>query len=215
MFETSIFPKEFEKVAQKCYMEQMDAFSKLFEDEQFYKRVMSEMAKAMYLNYRDERNDAPKKVMTYSIMEEELGEPGSMAAENEAPNSYNTLYLPIKQVYFDQIIEGTKKIEYREVKDTTAKRYLLYTNGKPELNPDCTDPNQDYYLDDFNEGKFPFLPKQYKYLSLAVGYSQNRDTAIVEVDKITFKPEMIRANKFCFWIEEFHIGRVVEIHRKK
>jgi hypothetical protein len=41
-------------------MEQMDAFSKLFEDEQFYKRVMSEMAKAMYLNYRDERNDVPK-----------------------------------------------------------------------------------------------------------------------------------------------------------
>jgi hypothetical protein len=31
----------------------MDAFSKLFEDEQFYKRVMGEMAKAMYLNYRN------------------------------------------------------------------------------------------------------------------------------------------------------------------
>ena len=28
----------------------------------------------------------------------------------------NTLYLPIKQVYFDQIIAGTKKEEYREVK---------------------------------------------------------------------------------------------------
>ena len=53
MFETSIFPKEFDKVAQACYMEQMDAFSKLFEDEQFYKRVMGEMAKAMYLNYRN------------------------------------------------------------------------------------------------------------------------------------------------------------------
>ena len=51
--QTSIFPKEFDKVAQSCYMEQMDAFSKLFEDEQFYKRVMSEMAKAMYLNFRN------------------------------------------------------------------------------------------------------------------------------------------------------------------
>ena len=62
MFETSIFPKEFEKVAQKCYMEQMDAFSKLFEDEQFYKRVMSEMAKAMYLNYRNsDAGSAPKQ----------------------------------------------------------------------------------------------------------------------------------------------------------
>ena len=56
MFETSIFPKEFDKVAQVCYMEQMDAFGKLFEDEQFYKRVMSEMAKAMYLNFRNERS---------------------------------------------------------------------------------------------------------------------------------------------------------------
>ena len=58
MFETSIFPKEFDKVAQKCYMEQMDAFSKLFEDEQFYKRVMSEMAKAMYLNFRNDQSES-------------------------------------------------------------------------------------------------------------------------------------------------------------
>lgn len=81
MFETSIFPKEFQKVAQKCYMEQMDAFSKLFEDEQFYKRVMSEMAKAMYLNYRDERAESPMIGNRYAVREEELGEYGSMAAE--------------------------------------------------------------------------------------------------------------------------------------
>jgi len=61
MFETSIFPKEFDKVAQSCYMEQMDAFSKLFEDEQFYKRVMGEMAKAMYLNYRNSAIGETKK----------------------------------------------------------------------------------------------------------------------------------------------------------
>ena len=35
-------------------MEQMDAFSKLFEDEQFYKRVMQEMAKAMYVNLQQQ-----------------------------------------------------------------------------------------------------------------------------------------------------------------
>ena len=55
MFAENIFPKEFEKIAQSCYMEQMDAFSKLFEDEQFYKRVMHEMAKAMYLKYQNDR----------------------------------------------------------------------------------------------------------------------------------------------------------------
>lgn len=35
------------------------------------------------------------------------------------------LYLPIRKVYFDEIIAGTKTTEYREIKDTTAKRYLL------------------------------------------------------------------------------------------
>ena len=138
-----------------------------------------------------------------------------IAAEDEAPNSANTLYLPIKQVFFDQIIEGTKKVEYREVKSTTAKRYLVYADGKPKLNEAVTDPSLEYELDDFNGGKFPFVPKQYKYLNLAVGYSQNRDTAIVEIEKITFTPDMIRAKMFCYWIEEFHISRVVEVHRKK
>ena len=70
MFETSIFPKEFERVAQKCYMEQMDAFSKLFEDEQFYKRVMSEMAKAMYMRYRNS-DDKPSNVIPYPVAEQE------------------------------------------------------------------------------------------------------------------------------------------------
>ena len=138
-----------------------------------------------------------------------------IAAEDEAPNSANTLYLPIKQVFFDQIIEGTKKVEYREIKSTTAKRYLVYVDGKPKVNEAVTDPSLDYELDDFNGGKFPFMPKQYKYLNLAVGYSQNRDTAIVEIEKITFTPDMIRAKMFCYWIEEFHISRVVEVHRKK
>ena len=74
MFETSIFPKEFDKVAQACYMEQMDAFSKLFEDEQFYKRVMGEMAKAMYLNYRNSAiGETVKEPTPYIQLEEEPG----------------------------------------------------------------------------------------------------------------------------------------------
>ena len=34
----------------------------------------------------------------------------------EKPTKENTLHLPIKQVYCDQIIEGTKKAEVVEVK---------------------------------------------------------------------------------------------------
>jgi len=30
--------------------------------------------------------------------------------------------LPIKQIHFDAILAGTKKEEYREIKDTTFKK---------------------------------------------------------------------------------------------
>lgn len=139
----------------------------------------------------------------------------------EKPTKENTLYLPIKQVYFDQIIEGTKKAEYREVKEgITANRYLLKENGAYVLNPDAVkDMNASYFIDDYNDGKFPFVPKPYKYLSLAVGYAKERDTALVEVTGFSFEPHMIRADregkpKYCFWIIAFHLGKVVELHRK-
>ena len=34
------------------------------------------------------------------------------------------MYLPIKGQYFNEIMSGTKDKEYREVKDTTYKKYL-------------------------------------------------------------------------------------------
>lgn len=140
----------------------------------------------------------------------------------ETPNKDNTLYLPIKQVYFDQIIDGTKTIEYREVKEgITAGRYLLKDDkGKFVLNPDAAvEPNREYFIDDIINGMFPFLPKPYKYLSLAVGYAKERDTAVVEVTDITFHPEMIREDRegkprFAFWIIEYHIGRIMDVKFK-
>ena len=134
----------------------------------------------------------------------------------EAPTKENTLYLPIKQVYFDQIIQGTKKEEYREIKEgITANRYLLKDGkGKYVLDPDVTQPDKEYFIDDYNGGNFPFLPKPYKYLYLAVGYAKDRDTALVEVDGFRFIPNMIRADLYAFWQIAFHIGKVVEVHRK-
>ncbi len=40
------------------------------------------------------------------------------------PTKQNTLYPTIKQMYFDQIVAGTKKEDHREIKDTTYKKYL-------------------------------------------------------------------------------------------
>ena len=134
-------------------------------------------------------------------------------------NNEVTLYLPIKQVYFDQIVAGTKKEEYREVKfGITASRYLLHDGfGNLVLNPSCTEDDEEYYLDDYNNGNFPFLPKPIKRLKLAVGYAKERDTCTVEVESITFEPGRILGQgekKFAWWLIVFHLGNVVCVHRK-
>lgn len=139
-----------------------------------------------------------------------------------APTKDNTLYLPIKQVFFDQIIEGTKDKEFREVKEgITANRYLLKADNSSgyALDPEHTDPGRRYYIDDYNDGHFPFLPRPIKYLSLAVGYAKERDTALVEVTGFSFEPQAVRHDAagrplFCFWVIAFHLGRVVRLHRK-
>ncbi|MEG1188339.1 MAG: hypothetical protein RR259_11230 [Odoribacter sp.] len=132
------------------------------------------------------------------------------------PTKENTLYLPIKQIYFDEIIAGTKKCEYREIKQgITANRYLQKEkSGKYILSKKNTYPTIEYFIDDYNHGNFPFVPKAYKYLALAVGYAKERDTAVVEVTDITFEPKMIRADLYAFWVIVFHLGKVIELHRK-
>lgn len=141
----------------------------------------------------------------------------------EAPTKENTLYLPIKQVYFDQIVEGTKKAEYREIKEgITANRYLIRDEATSyRLNPEVVpSPERQYYIDDYIDGRFPFLPREYRYLSLAVGYAKERDTCLVEVTGYSFEPHMLRCDRdgvprFAFWVIAYHLGRVVELHRKK
>lgn len=141
----------------------------------------------------------------------------------ELPNRENTLYLPIKQVYFDQIIAGTKTSEFREIKEgLTANKYLIKdpVTGYKLNTAVVSDPDRQYYVDDIINGGFPFLPRAYKYLSLAVGYAKERDTALVEVVGFSFKPDMIRRDsngvpRFAFWTIEYHLGRVVRLHRKR
>lgn len=55
VFERSIFPEIFKKIAQDCYMESMTSFGKLFEDKKFYNSVMEEIAKASYKDLRSEQ----------------------------------------------------------------------------------------------------------------------------------------------------------------
>ncbi|MCQ2375019.1 MAG: ASCH domain-containing protein [Salinivirgaceae bacterium] len=157
--------------------------------------------------------------------------------DDEAPTKENTLYLVIKQVYFDQIVEGVKKEEFREIKDTTYKKYLqFFDDGTFNYNPNVIDEN-DPLLGDiliWNNGDYPYLPINYKYLSLAVGYNKERDTALVKVEDISFTPMLDKKGnparlhddcngginldsngELCFWQVVYHLGQVIEINRAK
>lgn len=75
------------------------------------------------------------------------------------------LNLIIKQEFFDQIVNGTKTKEYREVKPTTIKKLLQL---------DC----EGYEIED---SKGNAQPIKYDAVQLYVGYRKDRDTALVEV----------------------------------
>ena len=55
VFTQSIFPEVFKKVTQQCYMESMDAFSKLFEDKVFYATVMDAISREAYKDLRNRK----------------------------------------------------------------------------------------------------------------------------------------------------------------
>ena len=154
---------------------------------------------------------------------------------NQAPTKENSLYLTIDQHWFTEIIEGRKDKEYREIKDTTYNRYLdLETKHSVFIREDAP---LDLELDmlNYNNGYFPFLPRPYAFLKLAVGYNKNRAWAIIEVKAISFEPAMDDDGNLIrftydenlsedemhspdgistFWSIVYHLGEIVEYHPK-
>ena len=157
--------------------------------------------------------------------------------ERREPSKENSLYLTIKQVYFDQIMSGEKTEEYREIKHTTYKKYLdTDKDGYPFICDEVVsdmDTVDEYGIYVWNDGVYPFMPKDIQYLDLAVGYNKERDTALVEVlgysfipaemddgtparfnvvdGEVVFDPE----GDHCFWIMTFHLGNVLKCSRAK
>ena len=78
------------------------------------------------------------------------------------------LTLNIKKTYFDEIISGTKTIEYRELKQTTLNKYtyLAESDGKRYL-------------------------RRYDALRLFVGYHKDRESALVQVTDITYNEGIV------------------------
>lgn len=170
----------------------------------------------------------------------------TMSETDEAPNKKNSLYLTITQYWFDEIVSGRKTVEYREVKNTTLSRYFdipKKENEPCEVNPHLPlDAALDIY--GYNNGIFCFVPKDYAYLRLGVGYNKDRDTAVIrlkgacsmpqrlpdgriyrtneeeiEGEETMTEDEYIRASfnengELCHWIIGFELGEIVEVNKK-
>lgn len=83
-------------------------------------------------------------------------------------SGYKVLTLIIKKVYYDAIIRGEKKEEYRELKQTTINKYTFI---------------------DESDGK-RYL-RRYDFLHLFVGYNKDRENAIVEVVDTTYEEGIV------------------------
>lgn len=170
--------------------------------------------------------------------DEDLNDWNISDEEREAPTKENTLYLTIKQIFFDEIISGEKTEEYREIKDTTYKKYLaMNEDGSLPIDESVIFDEEGldkYFIYAWNNGVFPFTPKNIQYLDLAVGYNKERDTARVEVIGYHFDPmkgrngEIVRLAEDkdgnivpdpegdqTFWVMTFKLGKVIECHRAK
>lgn len=114
------------------------------------------------------------------------------------------LTLIIKQKYFDAILSGRKVQEFREIRPTTEKKYILLDeNGYAQL-----DENQNC------------IPIKYDAIRFYVGYSKDRDTALVEVLSAYTevlvdgkgKPISYDYNGEDYWAERivYNLGKVIE-----
>jgi hypothetical protein len=152
----------------------------------------------------------------------------------------NTLYLPIKQLYFNAILKGEKTKEYREIKETTFKKYLKFWREGEDEGIEFYDEkvevsviaNSDNDPMRWNNGVYPYMPKDVKFLNLAVGYAKDRDTAIVEVKGISFEPSKTKEGQtaifrwteaegvvfdekgdLCIWQIVYHLGAIIYVSK--
>jgi hypothetical protein len=88
----------------------------------------------------------------------------STSKETIDTKGWKILTLIIKATYFQQIIAGTKKQEYRQVKPSTINKYTYWEDGKRWLKP-------------------------YDAIRFYVGYHPNRPTALIKVTDTHYNPK--------------------------
>lgn len=119
-------------------------------------------------------------------------------------NEKKVLTLIIKQKYFDAILQGRKVQEFREIRPTNERKYVLLDE-------------KGYAILDDNQN---CIPVKYYAIRFYVGYAKDRDTALVEV-KSAFTQVIVddKGNPITYdyegeeyWAEQvvYNLGRILE-----
>jgi len=153
-----------------------------------------------------------------------------MEATNES-----SFYLAVKQDVFDDIVSGKVKEFCYDIKDTTFLRLLKTVRKEPIFDPEKISANDKLRFDPmvYNNGVFPFFIKEYKFLSLAVGFAKLRDTALIAIKKtevVVSKKESgteVRLSfdeegngypdpngNYTIWTVVYHLGKINQLIRK-
>lgn len=115
------------------------------------------------------------------------------------------LNLIIKQIYFDAIIAGEKKQEFREIRPSSEAKYC-------ELDEEG--------FAKYDEEKGIFVPKKYDAIRFFVGYKKDRASALVKVNDANIELFVDEEGKFIeleqngetYWASQivYDLGEIIE-----
>ena len=125
-------------------------------------------------------------------------------AEKTENRDMKVLTLIIKQKYFDAILSGRKVQEFRDIRPTNERKYVLLDE-------------KGYAALDENDN---CIPVKYDAIRFYVGYQKDRDTALVEVQSAyteilvddNGKPIVYDYEGEDYWAERvvYNLGKILE-----
>lgn len=111
-FEESIFPQMFDDIARECYVEHMDSFAKLFENSDFYRNIMINMARMTYENYRIKENEIPfiPELFKQKLLSDVEGEFSDLKQFLPDFNSVASCFIDVLKVQTTSSIDGANEL---------------------------------------------------------------------------------------------------------
>lgn len=131
----------------------------------------------------------------------------SVKHEMEIANDGNTLYLQVKHDDFYHYVVDERNQFVKRIDEQSASKFLATdSKGTPLYNKQNVEEGVRYYLNDYNGGKFPFVPKEYRYLKLANG----KASALIAIKRINFVPKNINGN-IAEWSVKLTLGEILKV----